>query len=107
MTLDEYQRKSLATVKDTANNIPYAALGLASEAGEVTEKVKKWIRDDNSDPAKLDKETLAGELGDALWYIAIMSDMLDMSLGEVAQKNIAKLTDRYQRGKIGGSGDNR
>lgn len=107
MTLDEYQKKALTTVKDSANNLTYVTLGLASEAGEIASKMKKWMRDSGSDPSKLDKKALGEELGDALWYVAVMSDMLGVKLGEIAQGNVDKLADRASRDVISGSGDNR
>jgi len=68
----------------------------------VAEKVKKWIRD-----GALDKEAIAKELGDVLWYIAALSGDLGISMDEIASQNIRKLQDRASRGKIQGSGDDR
>jgi NTP pyrophosphatase (non-canonical NTP hydrolase) len=107
MTLDEYQKKALRTVLPASTNLPYVALGLASESGEVATRIKKWIRDGGSDPKKLDKGAIAKELGDALWYIAVMANQLGISMDEIGQGNIKKLADRQQRGVLGGSGDNR
>lgn len=103
MTFEEYQEQARSTAiypRDRA--IVYPALGLTGEAGEVAEKVKKWIRD-----GVLDKEAIAKELGDVLWYIAALSGDLEISMDEIASQNIQKLRDRAARGKIQGSGDDR
>jgi NTP pyrophosphatase (non-canonical NTP hydrolase) len=107
MTLDEYQQKALKTVVPTADNLSYTILGLASEAGEAAGKLKKWMRDQDSDLKKLDRQAFASELGDALWYIAVAAHKLGFTLDEVANQNADKLANRYDRGKISGSGDTR
>lgn len=85
------------------HKIVYPALGLAGEAGEITEKVKKWLRGDK----ELDREALLKELGDPLWYIASLADDLGYTLQEVVDANVEKLTSRKERGVVKGSGDNR
>ena len=77
-------------------------LGLASEAGEVADKVKKWIRD-----GTVDKAAISKELGDVLWYIAVLANDLGFPLSEVAKVNLDKLNKRQKDGTIKGSGDNR
>ena len=47
------------------------------------------------------------ELGDVLWFVAIMADELGVSLEQVAQQNIDKLYSRQRRGALKGSGDER
>jgi NTP pyrophosphatase (non-canonical NTP hydrolase) len=85
----------------------YCILGLGSEAGEVQGKLKKIIRDKNSVFTKADINELKKELGDNLWYISQSATELGLSLEEVAEANIEKLRSRLNRGKVGGSGDNR
>ncbi len=107
MTFDDYQKQALATLLPSADNIPYIALGLTNEAGEVAGKIKKWIRDSDGDISKIDKSAIADELGDTLWYLALMAQKLDIKLEDVARGNIDKLSSRLDRGKLTGSGDNR
>lgn len=83
--------------------IVYPALGLVGEAGEISEKVKKWLRGDR----ELDREGLLKELGDPLWYIASLADDLGFTLQEVVDANHDKLTSRRERGVLKGSGDDR
>lgn len=102
--LDQYQAEACITaIYPKEANIIYPTLGLVGEAGEVAEKVKKWIRDDIT----LNKQELAKEIGDVLWYVANLSHDLGYTLSEIANMNIAKLQDRVARGTIRGSGDNR
>lgn len=80
----------------------YAALGLASEAGEFAGKVKKQIRD-----GTFSKEDAVAELGDVLWYCARAAVELEVFLSDVARDNVDKLTSRLERGVVKGSGDER
>jgi NTP pyrophosphatase (non-canonical NTP hydrolase) len=54
-----------------------------------------------------EKKEFAKELGDALWYIAASARELGFDLSEIAVQNIAKLSDRRNRGVIKSAGDNR
>lgn len=109
MECDDYQRAALRTArdKDARDEFMHLVLDLVGEAGEIAEKVKKLVRDNNSDLALLDRDDMAAELGDVLWYTAVLADFLGLSLDAVAQRNVDKLADRQRRAVIGGSGDNR
>ena len=104
--LNTYQhRAGLTAIYPPEVAVTYLALGLASEAGEVAGKVKKALRDDGG--VLKDPEALAYELGDVLWYVAVLAQELGVSLQDIATKNVEKLYNRAVRGKLGGSGDSR
>lgn len=108
MTLNEYQQIALETaVYPKEYNIVYPALGMAGEAGEVADKVKKVIRDNNADFSPLKCEEIAMEIGDVLWYCAVLADRIGYRLDTIARMNNRKLKSRQLRGKLGGNGDNR
>ena len=113
MDMDAYQRESKKTVSETLKKIDersyllYLVLGLVGESGEVADKVKKVIRDDNWEISDEKREDLKQELGDVLWYLARLTESFDSSVSEVAEKNIEKLQSRMDRGVLHGSGDDR
>ena len=88
----------------------YPALGLAGEAGEVANKIKKIMRDTKGDVNNLPgevKDQIASELGDCLWYISALATDLGIGLDGVAFENIKKLDKRKEQGTIHGTGDDR
>jgi len=85
----------------------YPALGLCGEAGEVAEKVKKLLRDDNGVISPSKRAEVKKELGDVLWYVANLCYEFGLDLEDVAIENLQKLASRAKRGKLQGSGDNR
>lgn len=108
LTLNEYQQIALETaVYPEEYNIVYPALGMAGEAGEVADKVKKVIRDNNADFSPIKCEEIAMEIGDVLWYCAVLADRIGYRLDTIGRMNNRKLKSRKLRGKLGGNGDNR
>lgn len=110
LTFDDYQAGALKTAVYPgrgAGNWIYPTLGLAGESGEIAEKIKKAIRDDGGKMTDERRAALRKELGDVLWYLAAMCSELGLSLADVAQANLDKLSKRREEGKLHGSGDDR
>ena len=109
MNFNDYQIKARKTAKYPAIGHPviYPALGLVNEAGEVAGKIKKIFRDKGGEINEETRSALKAELGDVLWYVALVCTELDLSLDEVAEYNIEKLYSRLERGMIRGEGDDR
>lgn len=109
MTFNEYQELALQTaIYPREYALIYPALKLAGEAGEVAEKIGKRLRDKNGDLEDAEfKRELAKEIGDVIWYLSALSSDLGIKFDDVAERNIAKLLSRKDRGVLQGSGDNR
>ena len=102
-SLREYQRAAVSfAIYPATHKVLYPTLGLCGETGEIAEKVKKQVRDNN-----VNRHEVAKELGDVLWYLANLANDIGYNLDEIANINIEKLTSRKERNKIQGSGDNR
>jgi NTP pyrophosphatase (non-canonical NTP hydrolase) len=106
MNFNEYQQQAKEFGKYPKEGdkpeLMYLALGLTGESGEIAEKIKKFYRD-----GSLDRDSLAKELGDVLWYLSQLSFHISWDLQAIAYKNIEKLSSRKERGVLGGSGDDR
>lgn len=97
MKLNEYQELAMVSCNKALTKherLMNAALGLAGEAGEVADHLKKHLFQGH----ELDKAKIRKELGDLLWYVQLGADSLDVSLEEIAKENIAKLKKRYPDG---------
>ena len=120
MELNEYQEKAMSTCLPSCNNFAYMSLGLVSEVGELAGKVAKAVRKEeitlfgndlycgkhpaNDGGAELHKG-LIGEIGDVLWFVSGICNVLGLSLEDVADANLAKLAERKKNGTIIGNGD--
>jgi len=119
---DEYQKKAHETadypngciyskdndwVRTNGVNYLYPVFGLAEEAGEVSGKFAKAVRDNDGIIDDERTTEIVKELGDVLWFVSEICTCLGVSLSEVAEKNLSKLASRKQRNVIHGSGDNR
>lgn len=69
-------------------------LGLAGEAGETLDMIKKWVFHEND----LDLEHFKKELGDVMWYVAMICHSMEIDLDEILQMNVDKLIARYPEG---------
>ncbi len=97
LTLDEYQSLASRTAGaggDGQRRLIIAALGLAGEAGEFANMVKKLTAHGHD----ISAETLADELGDVMWYVAEAASAIGIPLGEIGQTNVEKLRQRYPEG---------
>ena len=97
MTLNDYQALAARTLgrdRTHEQQLANAALGLAGEAGEVADTIKKHLFHQHP----LDRDAMVKELGDCLWYVAAMATVLGIELDEIGDRNIEKLRRRYPEG---------
>ena len=110
ISVEEYQAFTLTTWDNEGTGIEgemRCVLGVNEEAGEVAGKVKKWLRGDYKENAEQFRNEIQKELGDLLWYTAMLHNIYDMDMAETMTQNVTKLLDRKERGVIKGSGDER
>lgn len=107
----EYQRKAADTAiypgsgTGSAVALSYVTLGLTGEAGEIANKVKKIMRDDEGIVTDAKRLAIAAELGDVLWYLSQLARELGVSLADLADENLSKLAGRKLAGRLKGEGD--
>ncbi len=99
MNFEEYQDAASVTAlyPNRLKNLEYPTLGLAGEAGEVANIVKKIQRDFGGEITDEIRAKLKDELGDVLWYISACADELNLTLTEIAEFNVEKLAQRHNR----------
>lgn len=99
MTPNEYIQKALRTESpyrfeatgDVTARIEHAVMGAVTESGELMDAVKK----SKIYGRALDRVNLVEEVGDIMWYLAILADELGVSFEDIWEKNINKLRQRY------------
>lgn len=109
MHLNDYQNaaRKTAIYPDHGKSLIYPALGLAEEAGEVVGHVKRILRDDGGHLTDKRTTDIVMELGDVLWYVAMIADELEVPLSEIAHLNLSKLQHRRETNKLHGKGSDR
>lgn len=115
LSFNDYQKKAHETADYPSGEIGgavkvdylYPVMGLSEEAGEVAGKFAKAVRDSNGFISPERKTEIEKELGDVLWFLAEVCTVLGTDFESIAEKNLAKLASRKQRGVIHGEGDNR
>jgi len=104
MNFNEFQQECTRTANPNINweqaNLNWA-LGIAGEAGEYCELIKKHTFHGKK---PLDLDAARKELGDILFYVAMAAKNLHLSLEEVAKANLTKLRARYPKGFEEGGG---
>lgn len=96
MNFNEYQKLAETTAgkMNQEKRLANFAMGVAGEAGEVCDYLKKVLFHGHD----LDKDVLIKELGDVMWYVATLANTVDIDLEEIAERNIEKLKRRYPEG---------
>lgn len=94
MTGSEYQKLAMRTAKQRCRQLTNVGLGLAGEAGEVADEIKKHVFHFHP----MNREKLIKEAGDVAWYLALLCEVLGTTLDEVFEINISKLMERYPDG---------
>jgi NTP pyrophosphatase (non-canonical NTP hydrolase) len=96
MDTAEYTKEVRRTcsVQDQKELLILTAFGIAGEAGEVVDTVKKVLYHAH----ELDVSNLSKEVGDLLWYMTLLCETVGLTLDDVMQKNVEKLRKRYPDG---------
>lgn len=111
MDFDEYQKIANTTATFDGNQevhkLMFITLGVVGESGEIAEKIKKIVRNNDGAVSTEDRESLKNEIGDVLWYLSQLSRVLGFKFSEAAAANLSKIQDRKARDVIKSTGDNR
>jgi NTP pyrophosphatase (non-canonical NTP hydrolase) len=108
MKFSEYEEAAIATaIYPRTHKLLYPALGMASEAGKVVNKVMKLINNGVAKTPDTWRYDIAADIGEMLWYCASLANDLNIPLAQIAAQNKEKLAERKERGTLGGAGDTR
>lgn len=91
--MDDFQKQALQSVAITDKTVAalaHRALGLSGQAGIISNAMKKVIRDRNGQLTDRDKDFLKVEIGDVMYYAAVLADYADLSLDEIATAQLQK-----------------
>ena len=93
MNFADFQKLAVRTAKPLSfeENLRHVVYGLAGEAGEFSDCVKKH----DIYGQDLDTKNALEELGDVLWYVALGAETLGVDLEWIATCCIEKLKARY------------
>ncbi len=94
MTFAEYQTAAMRTRGNS--DLAIMGLGIAGEAGEVADEIKKVL----GHGKPLDRAEIVKELGDVLWYVAGVAETTGVALETIAAINVKKLEARYPNGFV-------
>lgn len=107
LSFEQYQDEAATTAvyshQGELGGLAYCALGLAGEAGELANKIKKILRGDR--PGVDKRHLIADEIGDVLWYAAQLATEMGLELEEIARGNLNKLAQRAEAGTLKGTGE--
>lgn len=126
LTLNEYQEKAMVTCLPESRNLLYMLTNLTGEVGELNSKVAKDVRKGKLHISTTERTTdgkilhvhswnnsdeerclVLSEMGDILWMLAGLAEVMGVTLQDLAEENLAKFASRQQRHVIDGNGDER
>ena len=98
MTIDEYAEWAASAAKvsrpPTTERLAYLGLGLAAEAGEVADHIKKLLRDQ-----KIDEAAMIDELGDVIYYWACLCVAAGKKPPEVLETSKSRIERKVAAGR--------
>lgn len=97
MDIREFQRVSTRTLNKELSKeqqVSNMIFGANGELGEVTDILKKHLYQGH----RIDKQHLAEEIGDTLFYIVNLCTVYNLDVEDILQANVDKLKKRFPNG---------